>query len=61
MKRKDFETYISKYGYKLSSNIKNCEYLVNNDVNSTSSKNMKAKEYNIPIISEQEFINILNK
>ena len=61
MKRKDFETYIGKYGYKLSSNIKNCEYLVNNDANSTSSKNMKAKEYNIPIISEQEFINLLNK
>lgn len=30
--------------------------LINNDVNSTSSKNKKAKELNIPILTEQEFI-----
>ena len=29
-------------------------YLINNDVNSTSSKNQKAKSLNIPIISEEE-------
>ena len=29
-------------------------YLINNDINSTSSKNQKAKSLNIPIISEEE-------
>jgi DNA ligase (NAD+) len=35
-------------------------YLVNNDVTSTSGKNKKAKELNIPIISEEELIKMLN-
>lgn len=30
-------------------------YLINNDINSTSSKNQKAKSLNIPIISEEDF------
>ena len=34
-------------------------YLVNNDINSTSSKNKKAKELNIPIITEEELIAML--
>jgi DNA ligase (NAD+) len=34
-------------------------YLVNNDINSTSSKNKKAKELNIPIITEEELIKML--
>lgn len=37
----------------------NTNYLINNDINSTSSKNKKAKELNVPIISEQEFIDML--
>lgn len=36
-------------------------YLINNDINSTSSKNQKAKSLNIPIISEEEFFQMLNK
>lgn len=35
-------------------------YLVNNDTASTSGKNKKAKELNIPIISEEELISMLN-
>lgn len=35
------------------------DYLINNDVSSTSGKNKKAKELNIPIISENDFINML--
>jgi DNA ligase (NAD+) len=31
-------------------------YLINNDVTSSSGKNKKAKELNIPIISEEKFI-----
>lgn len=33
-------------------------YLINNDINSTSSKNQKAKSLNIPIISEEEFLSL---
>lgn len=35
-------------------------YLINNNLSSTSSKNKKAKELNIPIISEEEFLTKLN-
>lgn len=35
-------------------------YLINNDINSTSSKNQKAKSLNIPIISEDEFISMIH-
>lgn len=34
-------------------------YLINNDINSTSSKNQKAKSLNIQIITEEEFIKML--
>lgn len=34
-------------------------YLINNDVNSTSSKNQKAKSLNIPIISEEKFLSMI--
>lgn len=34
-------------------------YLINNDINSTSSKNQKAKSLNIPIITEEEFLKML--
>lgn len=35
-------------------------YLINNDINSTSSKNQKAKSLNIPIISEEQFLAIIH-
>lgn len=35
-------------------------YLINNDINSTSSKNQKAKSLNIPIISEEEFLSMIH-
>ena len=34
-------------------------YLVNNDINSTSSKNVKAKNLGIPIISESQLLEML--
>lgn len=34
-------------------------YLINNDINSTSSKNQKAKSLNIPIISEEDFLQMI--
>lgn len=59
MKRKDFESYINKYGYELTSNLKKCKYLVTNTPDSGSSKNTEAQKYNIPIITEREFLNKL--
>lgn len=35
-------------------------YLINNDINSTSSKNQKAKSLGIPIITEEQFLEIIN-
>lgn len=61
MKRKDFEKYISKYGYELSSNIKQCKYLITNTPDSGSSKNKNAQKYGIKIITEQQFLDLLNK
>lgn len=43
-------------GHVVDSMSKKVNYLINNDVNSTSSKNKKAKELNIPIISEEDFL-----
>ncbi|MCR5108976.1 MAG: NAD-dependent DNA ligase LigA [Lachnospiraceae bacterium] len=37
----------------------NTDYLINNDINSGSSKNKKAKELNIPIITEDEMVSML--
>ena len=36
-------------------------YLINNDINSTSSKNQKAKSLGIPIITEEEFLSMISK
>lgn len=36
-------------------------YLINNDTSSNSSKNKKAKELNIPILSEEDFLALLNE
>lgn len=37
------------------------DYLINNDINSTSSKNQKAKALNIPIITEEEVLKMLGE
>lgn len=48
---------IELLGGKVSGSISaKTEALINNDIESTSSKNKKAKSLNIPIISEEEFI-----
>ena len=48
-------------GGKVSGSVSaKTNYLVNNDINSTSGKNKKAKELGIPIINEEELIKMLN-
>ncbi len=55
--RKELQSYIEKKGGKVSSSVTGkTSYLINNDNTSPSSKNKKAKELNIPIITEEEFI-----
>ena len=50
----------SKGGKVVSGVTKATDYLITNDKNSGSSKNKKASELNIPIISEEEYKNKLN-
>ena len=40
---------------------KKTDYLINNDKESTSSKNKKAKELGIPILSEEDFLRLANE
>lgn len=55
--RDEFKAYVESQGGKVTGSVsKKTSCLVNNDVESTSSKNKKAKELGIPIISEEEFI-----
>ena len=49
----------AKGGKVVDSVSKNTNYLVNNDINSTSSKNVKAKQLGIPIITEEQLIAML--
>ena len=53
--RKELEEEIRKAGASTASSVsKNTSYLINNDKNSSSSKNKKAKELGIPILSESK-------
>lgn len=52
----DIEAHGGKVVGSVSSKV---SYLINNDINSISSKNTKAKSLNIPIITEEDFIKML--
>ncbi|MCR5090957.1 MAG: NAD-dependent DNA ligase LigA [Oscillospiraceae bacterium] len=55
--RDEFKAYVEANGGKVAGSVsKKTSYLVNNDTNSTSSKNRKAMELRIPILSEDDFI-----
>lgn len=55
--RDEFKAYVEASGGKVTGSVTSkTNYLVNNDVNSTSSKNRKAKELGVSIISEDEFV-----
>lgn len=58
--RNELKADIEKNGGKVTGSVTSkTSYLINNDIDSNSSKNKKAKELNIPIISEEQFISML--
>lgn len=59
--RSKFLEFAREHGYEPKSGVsKGLTYLVNNDINSNSSKNRKAKELGIKIIDEESFMKLLN-
>ena len=57
--RNEVKELVEKMGGKVTGSVtKKTNYLINNDVESASSKNRKAKELGVPIISEEEFIEL---
>lgn len=60
--RDEFKAYVEAQGGKVAGSVsKKTGYLVNNDVESTSSKNRKAKELGVPIISEEQFLELFGE
>lgn len=60
--RNELKAYIESQGGKVTGSVsKSTDYLINNDVASQSSKNQKAQQLGIPIISEEEFIEKFGK
>ena len=58
--RKELQAKIEELGGKVVGSVsKNTDYLINNDVESNSGKNKKAKELNVPILSEEDFLNMI--
>ena len=59
--RDSLSTFIESLGGKVTGSVsKNTNYLINNDINSTSAKNKKAQELDIPILSEEDFKKIFD-
>ena len=59
--REEAKAQIESLGGKVSGSVSaKTSYLVNNDPNSTSSKNVKAKKLSVPIISEQELLSMIS-
>ena len=55
--RNELKAYIENQGGKVTGSVsKSTSFLINNDIESSSGKNKKAKELSIPIISEEDFI-----
>ena len=59
--RKELQKFIESKGGKVTGSVTSkTNWLINNDMESTSSKNKKARELGIPIISEKDFLEIAN-
>ena len=60
--RKQLKEEIEQLGGKVTGSVsKKTDYLINNDKESSSSKNKKAKELEIPILSENDFLDLIRK
>ena len=60
--REEFKAYVTDQGGKVAGSVSGkTDFLVNNDPESGSSKNRKARELGIPIISEEEFVSRFGK
>jgi DNA ligase (NAD+) len=60
--RDELKAFIESQGGKVAGSISSkTNYLINNDVNSNSSKNVSAKKLGVPIVSEEDFLKILEK
>lgn len=60
--RNEVKEVIEARGGKVTGSVTSkTNYLINNDVQSTSSKNKKARDLGIPIISEEEFLKMLGE
>ena len=60
--RNALKAYIEDLGGKVTGSVSaKTNYLINNDIESSSSKNKKAKQLNIPIITEDMFIEQFGK
>ncbi|MGN1317371.1 MAG: NAD-dependent DNA ligase LigA [Lachnospirales bacterium] len=60
--RRELQAEIESLGGKVTGSVSaKTNYLINNDANSSSSKNKKAKQLNIPIISEEEYMKLIGK
>lgn len=58
--RKELKEKIESLGGKVTGTVTGkTDYLINNNVNSSSSKNKKAKELNVPIIGEEAFLEMI--
>ena len=58
--RKELKEKIESLGGKVTGSVsKKTDYLINNDNMSSSSKNKKAKELGIPVITEEEFLSMI--
>lgn len=60
--RNEVKALIEAKGGKVTGSVSSkTDYLINNNAESASSKNKKAKELGIPIISEEEFLNMIDE
>lgn len=60
--RNELKTLLEAKGAKVMDSVsQKTTYLINNDLQSNSSKNQKAKKLNIPILDEEQLLNLLEE
>ena len=60
--RNAIKAEIERLGGKVAGSVSSkTSYLINNDITSNSSKNKKAKELSIPIITEEDYVKLLQE